>query len=124
MTTHSGWPWPQAALIRTGSSQAWKSHTSDPAPREKGDGATERSRADVRRYRHRPDSLSRLEQLDRIAVRIFQLDLLAARADFHVVAKMESGLFQLRDPRSEIGHLKNHAIPSTGLATERATSLT
>ena len=42
------------------------------------------------------------------------MDLLAARTDLHLVAKTESTLFQFGDSRSEIGHLKNHAIPSTG----------
>jgi len=39
--------------------------------------------------------LSGLEQLDRIAVRIFQLDLFAARAHFHLISKMQSFLFEL-----------------------------
>ena len=37
-----------------------------------------------------------------------------ARADFHIVAKMETGLFQLRDSRRQIDYLKDHAVPSTG----------
>jgi hypothetical protein len=37
---------------------------------------------------------SRLEELDRIAVRIFQLNLFARWADLHRVAEMEPGLFQ------------------------------
>jgi hypothetical protein len=36
---------------------------------------------------------SRLEELDRIAVRIFQLNLLARWADLHRVAEVEPGLF-------------------------------
>ena len=39
--------------------------------------------------------LSRLEELNRIALWIFQLDLLAARADLHLIAKMNPCLLQL-----------------------------
>ena len=51
------------------------------------------------------DLSGRLEQLDRIAVGIFQLDLLAARADLHLVAKVEPGPFQ--------GPLRMSLRPST-----------
>src|SRR5262245_16648699 len=41
----------------------------------------------------RPELARGLEELDRIAVRIFELDLLTARSDFHFVAKMKSCSF-------------------------------
>ena len=37
---------------------------------------------------------SRLEQLKRIAVRVFHLNLFAARSDFHLIFKTHSFLFR------------------------------
>ena len=56
-----------------------------------------------------------LEQFNRIAVRIFQLDLLAAGTHFHLIAKPEPGLFQCCDMSGKIGNLKDHPVPSPGL---------
>ena len=58
---------------------------------------------------------SRLEQLNRIAVGIFNLNLFAARAYLHFISKMQTGLFQLSDARWQIPHLKEHTVPSAGL---------
>jgi hypothetical protein len=58
---------------------------------------------------------SRLEQLDRIAVRIFQLDLFAARAYFHLIAKMKPSLLQRLNPRRKIGNVQDHPVPAPGL---------
>jgi len=44
----------------------------------------------------------RLEQFKRIAVRIFQLDLLAARPYFHLIAKMKAALLQRFNPHRKI----------------------
>jgi hypothetical protein len=56
-----------------------------------------------------------LEELDRIAVRIFQLNLLTARTDLHRVAERQSGLFQPVNLCGEIGDLKDDAVPSARL---------
>jgi hypothetical protein len=58
---------------------------------------------------------SRLEQLDRIAVEIFNLNLLAARAYLHFIFKTHTRLFQVSDARRQILHLKKHTVPSAGL---------
>jgi hypothetical protein len=58
---------------------------------------------------------SRLEQLNRIAVGIFNLNLLAGRAYFHFIPETQTRLFQLRKARSQILHLKKHAVRSAGL---------
>ena len=55
----------------------------------------------------------RLEQLDRVAVRIFELDLLAAGADFDLVAKAQPSLPQCLHLRGKVHHLEHHAVPST-----------
>src|SRR3954471_17898203 len=46
----------------------------------------------------------RFEELDRIAVRILDLDLLAARPGLHVVSKTNAGPLQRFDERLEIVH--------------------
>jgi len=58
---------------------------------------------------------SRLEQLNRIAVGIFNLDLFATRADFHFVSKTHPGTFQVSNSLRQIIHLKNHAVPPAWL---------
>jgi len=57
---------------------------------------------------------SGLEELDRVAVGIFKLDLFSGRADLHLVAKVEPGLFQRLNLRRKISNVENHAIPSAG----------
>jgi len=59
--------------------------------------------------------LRRLEELDRVAIGILQQDLLAARSGFHLIAKMQSCLFQSLDPGGKIGDLKNDPVPSARL---------
>ena len=58
---------------------------------------------------------SRLEQLDRVAVRIFNLNLFAARTNLHLVSKTQTRLSQLTDARRQVLHLKQNAVPSAGL---------
>src|SRR4051812_828310 len=58
---------------------------------------------------------SRLEQFDRIAVGIFNLNLFAARADLHLISKTLARIFQLSDARWQVLHLKENAVPSAGL---------
>jgi hypothetical protein len=60
-------------------------------------------------------SVSGLEQLDRIAVGIFQLDLFAARANLQLIAKMQAGLPEGIDTSRKIAHLKNNSIPAAWL---------
>ena len=59
--------------------------------------------------------MGRLEKLDRIAVRVLQQDLLAARSGLHLIAKTKSRRFQMLDPRGEIGDFKNDPIPPAEL---------
>jgi hypothetical protein len=49
--------------------------------------------------------LGRLEQLDRIAVRVSDLDLLAARAGLHLVAEARAVRAQLGDGRRQVAQL-------------------
>ena len=58
---------------------------------------------------------SRLEQLNRIAVGIFNLNLFAARAYLHFISKTQTRLFQVSNARRQILHLKKHTVPSAGL---------
>jgi hypothetical protein len=58
---------------------------------------------------------SRLEQLDRVAVRIFNLNLFSARTDLHLISKTQTRLSQLTDARRQVFHLKEHAVPSARL---------
>src|SRR5437762_12481151 len=57
---------------------------------------------------------SRFEQLDRIAVGIFQLDLFAARAYFHLIAKMKPSVLQRLNPRRKIANMEDHPVPAAG----------
>ena len=54
----------------------------------------------------------RLEQLDRIAVGILDLDLFAARTRLQVVPKMEAGFLQGLDERWKIVDPKHDTVPS------------
>src|SRR5712691_5080626 len=58
---------------------------------------------------------SRLEQLNRIAVRILYLNLFAPRAYLHFISKTQTRLFQASNARRQIRHLKKHTVPSAGL---------
>src|SRR5262245_22421906 len=58
---------------------------------------------------------SGFEQFDRIAVRIFDLNLFAARTDLHFIPKTQAGLFQVINVRSQTLNLKKHTVPSAGL---------
>ena len=49
-------------------------------------------------------SSRRLEQLDRIAVRIFHLNLVAARTGFHLIAKAHSLALELANTCRQILH--------------------
>src|ERR1044071_2175162 len=62
-----------------------------------------------------PGLMRRLEQLERVSVRIEQLNLLAAGTRLHLVSEANSGSFQCVHGSREIGHLKHDAIPATGL---------
>src|SRR5262245_7389591 len=59
--------------------------------------------------------VSRLEELDRIAIRVLQQDLLPTRSNFHLIAKTEPRRFQSLDPRGEVGDFKDDPIPPAGL---------
>src|SRR5262249_24339161 len=56
-----------------------------------------------------------LEQFDRIAVGIFHEDLLAARTDFHLVAKARGEGPELADACGQVLHLEDHPVPATRL---------
>src|SRR5438477_5459845 len=58
---------------------------------------------------------SRLEQLNRVAVRIFNLNLFAARANFHFISETQTRLFEVSNLRTQILHLKQHTVPPAGL---------
>src|SRR5688572_18936553 len=57
----------------------------------------------------------RLEQLDRIAVRVFQLDLPAARPFFQLVAQTQAALLDLSDDLRQLLDAKDYAVPAAGL---------
>jgi len=61
---------------------------------------------------HANGLMSWFEQLDGIAVRVFQQDLLAAGANFHLIAKMEPRLLESFDAGRKVSHLQYHAVPS------------
>jgi len=62
-----------------------------------------------------PSVASRLEQLNRVAVGIFNLNLFAAGAYLHLISKTQTRLFQVRNECRQILHLKEHTVPSAGL---------
>ena len=57
----------------------------------------------------------RLKQLDRIAVRIFDLDLAAAGTGLHLVAKTDAFALECGNTTGEIRNSEHHTIPSAGL---------
>src|SRR4030095_5586254 len=57
------------------------------------------------------------KQLNRIPVRVFDLDLSATRTHFHVVAKMKSRLLQPVDARWQIVYAQNDPVPAARLLT-------
>jgi len=58
---------------------------------------------------------SRLEQLNWIAVGIFNLNLFAARAYLRFISKTQTHLFQVSNGHRQILHLKKHTVPSAAL---------
>src|SRR5262245_8710553 len=58
---------------------------------------------------------SRFEELNRIAVGIFDLNLLPTGAGLHFISKTHACLFQISNARRQILHLKHHAVPSARL---------
>src|SRR5262245_16061712 len=66
---------------------------------------------------HSVHSLSRcrLEQFDRITVRVLHLDLFPTRSDFHLVSKTSATLLERGDARWQILHVEDDAIPSARL---------
>jgi hypothetical protein len=60
-------------------------------------------------------SLCRLEQLYRIAVRVFHLNLFATRTNFHLISKVHPFLFKVGNACRQIFHLKNYSIPASWL---------
>ena len=60
-------------------------------------------------------SASRLEKLDRISIRILDLDLSTARPRLHLVAKSKSGLLEFGDEAWKIRDLQHDSIPAAWL---------
>ena len=58
-------------------------------------------------------SASRLEQFDRIPVRIHDLDLATTRTCLHLVAKGDVSALEFGDARGEIDHPQHHTVPPT-----------
>src|SRR5215813_5156604 len=58
-------------------------------------------------------TVSRLEQLNRVAVRIFNLNLFATWADFHLISEAHSSSPEVGNTCRQILHLKDHTVPST-----------
>src|SRR6266545_7600482 len=56
-----------------------------------------------------------LEQLDRNAVGIVQLDLFSAQAYFHLISKVQSFLSELGNTGRQVPHLQDNPIPSAWL---------
>jgi hypothetical protein len=57
----------------------------------------------------------RLEQFNRIAVWIFDLNLFAARTDFHLIAEACSSVLEFTDEGRQFLHVKDDTIPPTRL---------
>ena len=55
------------------------------------------------------------QQLDRIALGIFDLDLVAAGAHLHLVPDTHTSLRQASDQPSQVLHFKEHAVPPARL---------
>src|SRR4029453_1684882 len=60
----------------------------------------------------RSDLSGRLEELDRVAVGIFHLNLPPTGTDFHRVAELDACVFQPLNVSGEIGSPKADAVPS------------
>jgi len=58
--------------------------------------------------------LSRLEQLQRVSVRVFDLDLFAAGSYFHLIAEVQTRMSQLIDSGWQVLDLKDDSIPASG----------
>src|SRR5206468_3097761 len=72
----------------------------------------------ARPSRTAPSSLvRRLEQLDGVAVRVFELNLPARRTGFHFIPKPQACLFQRFDASRQIGYAKDDPVPSAGFLT-------
>src|SRR5262245_47605322 len=66
----------------------------------------------------RQAALSRLrwfEQLDRVAVRVFNLDLPSAGTGFHLVSKAQPRALEGVDASRKVRHFEHDAVPSTRL---------
>src|SRR6185436_19473127 len=61
-----------------------------------------------------PRSTRRLEQLDRVAVGIFDLDLSPARPGQHLVPKAEAGFFQSFHALGKIVDPEHDPVPTAG----------
>jgi hypothetical protein len=59
-------------------------------------------------------SRSRLEEFHRVVVGVLRQDLLSARTNYDFVAKRDTCLFHLSDPRGQVLHLQNEAFPAAG----------
>ena len=55
----------------------------------------------------------RFEQLDRVSVRILDLNLASAWADFHLIPKVDASILQGRDARLKIRNAKHDTVPTT-----------
>ena len=61
------------------------------------------------------DLSSSLEELDRVSVRVLELDLFPARSNFHLISKMKTCFLQSLNPGWKLCDLKHNSVPSTGL---------
>lgn len=62
-----------------------------------------------------PSTAGGLEQLNRIAVGIFNLNLSSAGAHLHFISEAQTRLSQAGNERRQVPHLKKHTVPSAGL---------
>src|SRR5262245_6531066 len=86
------------------------------AARGRDTSASESPRGEAPRMRN--VSLSRgLEQLDRIAVRVFDLNLASARTGFHLVAEAEAAALERGDAAWKVRDFQDDAVPPAGLLT-------
>src|SRR5262245_24756709 len=70
---------------------------------------------DVTEHGGRWTSASRLEELDGIPVRIFDLNLSTSRAGLHLVAEPKSRVLQFSDEPRQIGDLQDDPVPAAAL---------
>lgn len=54
----------------------------------------------------------RIEELQRIPIRILELDLSASRADFHVISEMQHSFLQRLDTGRKIDDAKDYPVPA------------